>query len=63
MADVCARTPHPTPTSGLSRSPRVTRVLAGLCAAALGGSVLTLSVAAPSQAEPDIDTVRSEERL
>ena len=55
MADVCTRAPQRSPRS----NPRVSRFLAGLCLAALGGSAFSLSVATPTQAEPDIDTVQS----
>ena len=55
MADVCTRAPQRSPRS----NPRVSRFLAGLCLAALGGSTFSLSVATPTQAEPDIDTVQS----
>jgi cell wall-associated NlpC family hydrolase len=51
VVDVCARASKP--------SSRPARLLTGLCVAALGGSVLSLSLAAPTQAEPDIDTVQS----
>lgn len=63
MVDVCARgsqrSPQPIPRPTSTRRPRVTRVLASLCAAAVGGSVLSLSLVTPSQAEPDIETVQS----
>jgi peptidoglycan DL-endopeptidase CwlO len=55
VADVCTRAPQRSPRS----NPRVSRFLAGLCLAALGGSAFSLSVATPTQAEPDIDTVQS----
>jgi peptidoglycan DL-endopeptidase CwlO len=55
VADVCTRAPQRSPRS----HPRVSRFLAGLCLAALGGSAFSLSVATPTQAEPDIDTVQS----
>jgi len=55
VADVCTRAPQRSPRS----NPRVSRFLAGLCLAALGGSTFSLSVATPTQAEPDIDTVQS----
>jgi len=55
VADVCTRAPQRSPRS----NPRVSRFLAGLCLAALGGSAVSLSVATPTQAEPDIDTVQS----